>query len=171
MNVLQCIDRAKAVCFTGHRPGRLTQDAGGLRRLRGQLQDKIEDAVKRGKCFFINGGMAGFDIFAAEQVLYLKERYPDIQCAVIAPFSVHYYANENWTQEWRQRATTVFQQSDFKISLSEHYRKSIYYERDRALVDSASEVIAYYDGGAGGTKYTVQYARGQGLPVINLYGV
>jgi len=32
----------------------------------------------------------------------------------------------------------------------------------------ATEVIAYYDGGSGGTKYMIDYARSKGVSINNI---
>ena len=40
--------------------------------------------------------------------------------------------------------------------------------RDRYMVDHASLLIAVFDGSPGGTQYTVQYAMGRGLDIVDL---
>ena len=159
----------QTVCFTGHRPERLPQDAGELAQLRDRLTEEIETAIARGRTDFISGAMSGFDTLAAEQVLQLKKKYPHIQCIIVAPFSLHYFPRKNWTAEWEARLRAVLKQADIKISLSEHAYRGVYFARDRTIVDMAAEVIAYYGGGPGGTQYTIAYARSQHKPVINIW--
>ena len=43
------------------------------------------------------------------------------------------------------------------------------HQRNRYMVDRSSLLIAAYDGTAGGTRYTVEYARSRGLQIINLF--
>lgn len=174
MNGLNTFNPAQAVCFSGHRPDRLPGDGDPdmpeTQKLIAALREHIEDAIRRGKIFYLHGAMAGFDILEAEQVIALKKAYPQIRLITIAPFSVHFYSHKKcWTSEWIGRATEIFRQDDFGISLAEHYRSGIYYERNRALVDHSSELICYHDGGKGGTAQTVQYARNKGLSVYNLF--
>lgn len=161
-------EQSQTACFTGHRPERLPQDTGGLMCLQGRLTQEIEAAIARGRINFISGAMSGFDTLAAEQVLRLKEKHPHIQCVLVAPFSVHYFTRKNWTAEWETRLRAVAKQADFTISLSEQFYRGVYLARDRMIVDLAAEVIAYYDGGPGGTQYTIAYARSQQKPVINI---
>jgi Uncharacterized protein conserved in bacteria len=168
MKYLEKFAEEQTVCFTGHRPNRLPQTTEKILEMESKLSNAIENAIWRGKINFVSGSMSGFDILAAERVLLLKKTYPQIRCVLISPFSVHFYSGRNWTAEWEKRSLTVAKYSDFGISLSEHYYKGIYYERDRFIVDMSSEVIAYYDGGAGGTKYTIDYAAKQGRPVFNI---
>ena len=40
--------------------------------------------------------------------------------------------------------------------------------RDRYMVDHASLLIAAFDGTAGGTRYTVEYALSRGLSIVDL---
>jgi len=173
MDILNDLFREKSVCFSGHRPQRLPgrgePDAPETRELAAALQRRISETVARGMDTFINGYMAGFDILAAEQVVVLKAKHPQIRLISIAPFSVRYYEHAKcWTDEWIIRANVICDLSDFSISLSEHYMHGIYYERDRELVDRSGELICYWDGGSGGTKYTMDYARSKGLIIHNL---
>ena len=41
--------------------------------------------------------------------------------------------------------------------------------RNRAMVDAARRVITVYDGGEGGTAYTVRYARQTGRQIVALW--
>jgi len=159
MDTIKQFNPAKTVCFAGHRPDRLPQDAERLLLMRERLAVVIEDAVRRGNVNFVSGAMSGFDVEAAEQVIRLKDKYPQIQCIMIAPFSVRFFNAQNWTPAWIARLRAVIRQTDFALSLSEHSYKGVYFDRDRMIVDMSSEVIAYYDGGPGGTKYTLDYAR------------
>jgi len=162
-------EQTRTLCFTGHRPERLPQGTSELLRMQSRLLDAIEEAIRRGVVNFVSGAMSGFDTLAAEQVVRLKEKHPQIQCIMIAPFSVQFFNSKNWTPEWAARLRAVIQRADYGISLSEHYHKGVYYERDRVIVDMSSEVIAYYDGGPGGTAYTVNWAKTKGLTICNLY--
>ena len=115
--------------------------------------------------------MAGFDLFAALQVIEVKKQYTGVRLVSVAPYAVHFFTREKcWTPEWIDRAREVIRQNDFGISLAEHYRSGIYYERNRVLVDHSSMLICYYDGDGGGTKYTIDRAMEKGLTIKNLYG-
>jgi len=174
MGTIKQIDSACAVGFTGHRPERLpgqgNPDMPETQKLITALQDWIEKAILRGKITFVNGLMAGWDILAAEQIIALKKRHSHIQLVSIAPYSKNFFGREKcWTPEWKNRAKEVCRQQEFGIKIAEHYRTGIYFERNRTLVDCSSELLCYWDGGKGGTQYTVQYARSLGLEVHNLF--
>lgn len=65
----------KTACFTGHR------DIPPLKRpgIKHRLEREIERSIQAGYVYFGAGGALGFDTLAAQTVLKLKERYPDIK--------------------------------------------------------------------------------------------
>lgn len=156
--------------FTGYRPQKLPNH--GSLPVQQELGERLEKALRlcigRGYTIFLNGCMSGWDILAAETVLALRETVPAVACVTVAPFRKDYFENDNWTPEWKKRALSVFERSDWAFSLSDHYSKGIYYHRDRFLVDHASLVLCYYDGKSGGTKYTVDYAEKTEKELMNL---
>ena len=81
---------------------------------------------------------------------------------------MRFFNQKNWTPEWEARLRAVIKEADFSISLSERAYKGVYHKRDRVIVDMSSEVMAYYDGGPGGTAYTIGRAKEKGLTVYNL---
>ena len=173
MDVLQEIDPACALCFSGHRPNRLPgngeADAPEMQHLITALRQALIAAVERGKTTMLHGCMAGWDIICAEQAILLKKQYPAIQLISVAPYKADFFCREKcWTPDWISRARDVFSQHNKGIKIAGHYRPGIYYERNRALVAHSSELICYWDGGSGGTEYTVISAKEKGLAVHNL---
>jgi uncharacterized phage-like protein YoqJ len=172
--MLSEINPTHAVCFSGHRPDRLpgkgNPDNSDAQELAAALREHIENAVQRGKHTFLHGVMAGWDIFAAEQIISLKEKFPLICLVSVAPYREQFFSREKcWTPDWVSRAKEICRQTDIGRSLAINYRAGIYYERNRVLVDHSSELISFWDGGKGGTAYTVQYAQSKGLTICNLY--
>ena len=173
MDILRGIDPACALCFSGHRPDRLPgkglADAPEMQPLTTALRQALIAAIERGKMIMLHGCMAGWDIICAEQVILLKKQYPCVQLISVAPYKEAFFSREKcWTPDWISRAREVFGQHDMGIKIAGHYRPGIYYERNRALVAYSSELICYWDGGSGGTEYTVQWAKEKGLAVHNL---
>ena len=174
MNILEQLNPARSVCFSGHRPERLPRrgkpDAPEMQTLAAALRHEIEYAIRRGLDTFLNGLMAGWDVLSAEQVLALKDQYPHIRLVTLAPYAVGFFSCEKcWTDDWIKRAKEVCRQSDIGVSLAERYRAGIYYERNHILVDHSAELICYWDGDKGGTQFTVQYAKSRGQAVNNLF--
>lgn len=134
------------------------------------LREHIEDTTRRGKIFYLHGAMAGFDLLAAEQVIVMKEKYPQIQLVTIAPYKERFFSREKcWMPDWISRAHEVFSRQDIGVKIAAEYRSGIYYERNRILIDHSSELICYWDGGRGGSEYTVKCAQSRGYTIHNLY--
>lgn len=137
------------------------------RRLCELLNRSIEQAYQRGRRIFLNGAMMGFDVLAAEQVIAAQKKFPDIKCVTIGPFQTGFFLRNGWTPKWKRRAIEVFRCSDYGFSLYDNYFPGVYYRRNEFLVEHASELICYWDGGNGGTSYTCRYAQ-EKIPVYNL---
>ena len=78
-----------AAFFTGHRPpdlGGWDEDNDVARAVKAWLWHAIDRAYVRGKRVFISGLATGTDIWAAEAVIALKEKYMDIKLHVAIPF-------------------------------------------------------------------------------------
>ena len=174
MNNLNSINPTHALCFSGHRPSRLPGSGDPaspeIQHLTDALQETLIAAIGRGKTTFLHGCMAGWDIICAEQVILLKEHYPHVKLVSVAPYQAAFFSRETcWTPDWISRARDVFSRHDAGIKIAGHYRAGVYYERNRLLVERSSELVCYWDGGSGGTKYTIERAGEKGLAVHNLH--
>lgn len=79
----------KVCCFTGHRPQKLpfgfNESDERCVLLKQKIREKVEYLIiKQGVTHFIVGMALGVDIYSAEIVLALKEKYPQItlECAI-----------------------------------------------------------------------------------------
>ena len=59
--------------------------------------------------------------------------------------------------------------ADGVIYPTDRQNSHVYHICNRYLVNNFSRLICYYDGQPGGTAYTVEYARKNGLEIINLH--
>ena len=75
---------------------------------------------------------------------------------------------DTWPAAQRERYRRLVKDCDFETMVSDRYTSTCMQRRDRYMVDHASLLIAAFDGSAGGTRYTVQYAMGQGLDIVDL---
>ena len=150
-------------CFTGHRDIPLTE--------RKKIQKRLETALLRlidqGVCYFGAGGALGFDTLAAQVVLRLRERYPQIRLILVLPCL-------NQTRGWAQADIDAYEEikhcADKVTYTSEHYFRGCMQKRNRHLADNSSVCICYLTKPTGGTAYTVNYARRSGLRIINIAG-
>ena len=154
--------KEKTICFTGHR------DMKAPKWVRSKLAETIEKYIQNGYDTFLAGGARGFDNLAADVVIGLKEKYPNIRLIVVLPFSNHYKHEKNWNADEIKEYKSVLKRADEKITLLKEYESGSYFKRNRYLVDNSSLCIAYHRRNGSGTAYTVNYAELSKIQVINL---
>lgn len=156
--------------FTGHRPYKLPGGGreGSLftKQLKANLAYFVEEQIKRGRPRFLCGMAQGFDLFAAETVLNLQEKYEEASLVAVIPYPGQ---AARWDGEWKSRYYNVLAGCDGVETISEKYFRGCEIVRDHYLVDHASALICFYTGAPGGTAHTVQRALDQGLENINIY--
>lgn len=153
--------RAQTCCFTGHRkiPQELETE------LAKRLEATIEELIENGYRFFGAGGALGFDTMAAQTVIRLRGRYPQIRLILVLPCVTQ---ADRWPERDQETYRGIMEQADKVVYVSQEYTRSCMFARNRHLVDCSSACICYLAESTGGTAYTVDYARKNGLKVINL---
>lgn len=154
--------RMQTSCFTGHR-----ELPTGLARwtLTKKLEQAIIEQIEKGILFFGAGGARGFDTLAAQTVLKLKRKYPDIKLILVLPCLTQ---TRGWPAGDVEEYERIKSLADKVVYTSQEYTKGCMHKRNRHLVDNSSVCICYLTKGNGGTAYTVDYAEKQGLEIINL---
>lgn len=107
----------------------------------------------------------GFDTIAAQSVLELKEKYPNIKLILVLPCP-------NQTRGWNKTDIAEYErikaEADKVVYTSDHYFSGCMQKRNRHLVDNSNACICYLTESKGGTAYTVEYAKKQKIKVINI---
>ncbi|MGM9586528.1 MAG: SLOG family protein [Candidatus Limivicinus sp.] len=133
-----------------------------------QLEQTVIMLIQAGIRFFGAGGARGFDTLAAQTILKLRRKYPHIKLILVLPCL-------SQTQGWRDEDIKVYESiktaADKVTYTSEKYTQGCMHKRNRHLVDHSSICVCYLTEDRGGTAYTVNYAKKQGLKVINLADV
>ena len=123
------------------------------------------EAIEQGYRYFGCGGALGFDTLAAQTVLRLREIYPEIRLILVLPC-------RDQTRGWKQADVAeydrIMKAADKVTYTSEQYYSGCMHKRNRHLVDYSSLCVCYLTEQSGGTAYTVNYARTQGLKIINV---
>lgn len=149
-------------CFTGHRRIEPHQ----LRQLPRLLEHTLEKLIVSGVTVFRAGGAVGFDTLAALAVLKKKETHSQVRLELILPC-------RDQMSRWGERDRYIYQyvldRSDSITYVSDTYRSGCMQARNRKLVEGSHFCVAFCGPHGGGTAYTVEYAKKQGVPVINLY--
>ena len=153
--------KEKTVCFTGHRTIPMLKK----RKIEKKIKETLEALIDNGYCYFGAGGALGFDTIAAQTVLELKKKHPEIKLILVLPC-------KNQTRGWEEKDVSVYEnimeQADKVVYTQEHYDRGCMFKRNRHLVDNSSVCVAYLTEEKGGTAYTVNYANQKGVKVINI---
>ena len=158
----------KVCCFTGHRPQSLPfgfneQDERCI-KLKRLLREEIERQItEEGVTHFISGMAIGVDMYAAEIVLELKAKYPQITLESAIPCETQAV---KWSSVLRERYYLIASKCDKATTIQRHYTADCMHKRNRYMVDASDTVIAVWDGRPGGTGKTVAYAESEGKTVI-----
>ena len=151
-------DRTRTVSFTGHRTYCGEADAA--------LAETLRQLYAEGYRVFISGMAVGFDLAAAEAVLALREAYPEVRLVCAVPFEGQ---ERRVPAAEKVRYGRVRERADASVVVCGGYRPDCYARRNDYLADRASVLVAWYDGSAGGTRYTVRRALRTGREVRNLH--
>ncbi|MEG1657954.1 MAG: SLOG family protein [Oscillibacter sp.] len=161
--------KQSACCFTGHRPTKLPwkQDEQDPRclALKRRMLDAVEAAYEEGYRHFLCGMAQGCDLYFCECVLHLRENCPEVTLEAALPCPSQ---AARWPEDQQARYRRLVSACDFETMVSETYSASCMQRRDRYMVDHASLLIAAFDGTAGGTRYTMEYAMRRGLDMVDL---
>ena len=167
----------ECVCaITGHRPSRFkfkySEDYTLCKQIKASMLEvfrKLHDEKEVG-CFYVWGAL-GVDMWAAEQILRLKELpgYGDIELIAALPFVGH---DSKWDERSRSRMKFILRHcSKIEVIGNEDCRES-YIKRNCYMVDQADYLVAVYDDARNlrsGTMQCVWYARKKQVPVILIH--
>nr|WP_308627840.1 SLOG family protein [uncultured Eisenbergiella sp.] len=159
----------QSCCFTGHRPEGLPFQADetqpGCVKLKERLTQEIERLItEEGVCHFITGMALGADQIAAELVLKLKEKHPQITLESAIPYEEQAI---KWTVPQRERYYEIAEKCDETTTLQTTYTSDCMKKRNYYMVDHSGFVLAVWSGiPRSGTGQTVRYARSRGRQII-----
>ena len=144
------VDTRNITCFfTGHR----TLDTKIIQPL---LRNEVERAYIAGYRYFGAGGAIGFDMIAAEEVLYAKQKHTDIRLILVLPYPD--YRNK-WQPDDIERMDNIMRKADKIVYVRDFYTRDAYYARNRRMADYSSRCICYKTKDTGGTAYTLSYVE------------
>lgn len=156
--------KEKTVCFTGHRPEKLPGygeiNNHLLSMIKSMLYYRIYVAAESGYKYFISGLARGVDLWAADSVIDIKRKFPDIKLVCAKPYPEHgstFKGEDLWT------LNNVLEKADEIICVSDSYSRNCYKTRNCFMVDNSSCLIAVVDDYHSGTGQTLAYAKKKGL--------
>ena len=146
-------------CFTGHRPKKMKL---GEIAVCAALDRAIDEAIADGFTTFITGRARGVDIWAGEIVLHKREENTSLHLICACPYPDF---EKRWSVEWQNRFHGVLDRADIVKTICPIFSMDAYQIRNQWMVDRVSRVIAVYNGTAGGTRNTLEYAQAKGVAV------
>ena len=157
-------------CFTGHRPQNLVsgfdERHDACLRVKKDLDRHVKEAAADGYRVFISGMAMGVDMWAAEAVLSLKQQVPAILLVCVLPCATQ---AARWSGLQRTRHAKILELCDDIVTMRPVYTRACMFERNREMIERSSRVIAVYDGRRrGGTCFTVNLARREGLEIVTI---
>ena len=121
-----------------------------------------------GPTSFCAGMAPGVDLWAADELLRLRSEgiiaHSTRSCGGAVPTLAAGFDDED-----RALYQKIAERADKVILTAEEYAPECYNRRNDYLADNADRVIAYWEGTAGGTRYTIERARSRGKKAINLF--
>lgn len=157
----------RTAAFTGPRPHKLPysesdpQCANLKKRIREMIILHYHQGVRR----FLSGAASGVDMWAAEIVIELKEKYPDIELVCVVPFRAQ---ADRWSTRDQVRYRNILESAEV-IYTGEVMGENSYRIRNQHLVDHAKYLIAIFDSEANqrrsGTSMTVNMAKRAGSTI------
>ena len=165
-----------ACAITGHRPARFVFGYQENHPLCQKIKQRLKALFRilhdrKNVCRFYVGGALGVDMWAAEEILHLKEqpKYADIESIVALPFEGH---DLKWDAVNRKRLQTIIHNATKCVVVGQNGDASAYKKRNYYMVDHADFLLAVYDNDRkirSGTGQTVNYALKQNLRIIFLH--
>lgn len=155
-------NKDRTCCFTGHRV--IPNEAKESLSLK--VKDAVLEMYERGYRTFVGGGAIVFDTLAELTVIGLRSVYDDMKLVLAVPCANQ---DERWNFTQRAVYERVKKACDEVIVLHDTHTPGCMHERNDLMVDMSSACIAFYSGHPGGTRYTVEKCRDNGLYVVNLF--
>ena len=151
--------RKKRCCFTGHRPEKLGVPS---QVVKAGLERAIDEAIRDGYRTFISGMCRGTDIWAAQSVLDRKKTLSDLRLILAIPYP---HCESEWGAEWQYQYRQVLSQADLVRYIQPLFSRSCFQQRNMWMVLHSARVIAVYNGSAGGTRNTIEFALRKNVDV------
>lgn len=155
------VEKYQHCCFTGHR--KIPPE--NRSKISQRLENIVVQLIESGCTYFYSGGALGFDTLAAQTVLKLRTKYPEIRLLLVIPCKNQ---AEHWNTENKAVYEKILSAADEVIYTSQAYFKGCMHKRNRYLVDHSDICVCYLTKNTGGTAYTVNYAINKQLAIHNV---
>ncbi len=145
-------------CFTGLRPQKLIfkENSEQYNIIMSKCEKYIIQLINRYDVTnFISGMALGWDIWCAEKVLKIKEKYPKISLECALPCKGQ---NKYWNESDKIRYAEILGKADSVVYSQEKYTYDCMMKRNMYMIDKSLYVFALWNRQSGGTANTIKYA-------------
>jgi len=136
------------------------------RALKERMRRELVSLRARGFDTFLCGMAMGCDTYFAEAVLRLRAREPETRLWAALPCRGQ---DERWPLPDQARRRALLSACDEVFLLQEAYDPGCMRRRNLWMLERAGCLMTVYDGGTGGTAWTVREARRRGVPLVPLW--
>ena len=151
----------KTCCFSGH----TNLPTKKIRQIILRLNKEVDILIQNGVNNFVSGGVPGFDHIASSLVITKKEQGKDVRLIFALPY--HNY-EKNWADKQKQLFYGLLSEADEIRYVSDNYEDGCIKKRNRYLVENSAYCICALTKKLSETALTVEYAKKQGLQIINV---
>ncbi len=155
--------------FSGHRPDKIANFTPATEQtIRQALNTELRKAYAAGYRRFLSGMAPGFDLWAADEVLKMRAEsgYEEAELMAVVPYPAF---SRSFDAQAKQLYNNAIAQASETIFIADSYHHAVFSQRNDYLVEHSSMLLCYYEGTAGGTRYTVKKAARLGRPIINIH--
>ena len=122
-----------------------------------EVSDRLELLINQGYSRFLCGGMGEFDMLCARCLFQLKKKYSNVKCFLVIPYLTASLQNSNY-----------FDEIIYPDGFEKYHYKSAIIQRNRYMVNKSSVAFCYVCYNFGGATKTFNYAKKQGLQIVNM---
>lgn len=148
-------------CFTGHRKLPKYRIEGIVKR----LDQEVNNLIHQGVTDFVSGGAIGFDLVAASLIIAKREMGKSIRLVFALPCPNY---NARWAERENQLLSALLGEADEVVYVSDEYNDDCMKLRNEYMVNRSAHCICALLHQRSGTSQTVNFARNNGLNVINV---
>lgn len=112
------METKKSVYISGYRSyemGVFNEKDPKIKIIKKAISSQLEAFIFEGTTWFIVSGNLGVELWAAQEVLRLKEDYPEIRLAILLPFVGW---GENWNEQNKQAFDEIKHRADYVNTVS-----------------------------------------------------
>jgi uncharacterized phage-like protein YoqJ len=152
----------KVVTVTGYKPyelGIFDAKHSGICYIKAILHKKLIQLIEEGAEWFMISGQPGVELWAAEELIELKQTYPEVGLAVITPFLNQ---EQRWGDATKQRYQHILAQADYvnSITKKEYERPAqLRLKNDFFIAKSDALLILYDEEKPGTPDYYLKSAK------------